>query len=114
MFRRRRRDESRPRTEAGERELTSQELLVFVILNSVWEELEATTGFPADEAWEVFREHVDVLALVRTCAESIPDELWQRFNAGDPDASRECTEVVTAAMKKYGGDRAMQQIAARG
>ena len=81
------------------------------IVRSHCETIAATRGIPADAVWAEFSAHLDMDELGAIYASTIPEELGQRAETGDPEARREYVAIVTSelrdALERHGGDTSL-------
>ena len=86
-------------------------LLAEGIVRTHCQTIAATRGIPADEVWAEFSAHLDMDELGAIYASTIPDELGQRAETGDPEARREYVAIVTSelrdALDRHGGDTSL-------
>jgi len=86
-------------------------LLAEGIVRTHCETIAATRGIPADEVWAEFSAHLDMDELGAIYASTIPEELGQRAETGDPEARREYVAIVTSelrdALDRHGGDTSL-------
>ena len=86
-------------------------LLAEGIVRTHCQTIAATRGIPADEVWAEFSAHLDMDELGAIYASTIPEELGQRAETGDPEARREYVAIVTSelrdALDRHGGDTSL-------
>jgi len=86
-------------------------LLAEGIVRTHCQTIAATRGIPADEVWAEFSAHLDMDELGAIYASTIPEELEQRAETGDPEARSEYLAIVTSelrdALERHGGDTSL-------